>query len=222
MSNIIDFKQSKMIEAAKAIGIQPLPIKLFEDNYLYQFGRFLYYGEYEVHSIFYNLMHIPFQLSVSISFTGSDSRYLVSEAPRRLVVTKLLRLLNRFIDKKHPSHGLGRNVIRAAWVVEYGKDREASERHIHVLLHFHKNLPAVTYSQTLDHLKSFSSDQLRRIGIATLNAQSLAKGKAPCVSYFCKIERGREFKKLDYSKGFYPNVARKFLPKESLALDRVA
>lgn len=211
-----------MIEAAKAIGIQPLPIKLFEDNYLYQFGRFIYYGEDPVHSIFYNLMHIPFQLSVSIRFKEFEPRFLVSEAPRRLVVTKLLRMLNRFVDKKHPSHGLGRNVIRAAWVVEYGKDPQASDRHLHLLLHLHQDAPSVLHGEVLEQLKGFSSDQLRRIGIATLDTQSLAKGKAACVSYFCKIERGREFKKLDYSKSFYPIVASKFLPKEPLDLGRAA
>ena len=191
-------------------------------NYLYQFGCYNYYGEDQVHSIFYNLMHIPFQLSASITFTGLEPRYLVSEAPRRLVVTKLLRILNGFLAKKHPSLAIGRNMIRAAWVVEFGKDPKSRARHLHLLLHFHRDVPSVAYNQVLDELKSFSSDQLRNIGIATLDAQSLAKGKAKCVSYFCKIEKGREFKKLDYSKGFYRNVTRKFHPEAPLHLGRAA
>jgi hypothetical protein len=220
MNSIIDLKKSKMIEAAKAIGIQPLPIKLFEDNYLYQFGRFLYYGEDEIHSIFYNLIHIPFQLSVSITFTGLEPRYSVSEAPRRLVVTKLLRILNGFLAKKYPSLAIGRNMLRAAWVVEFGKDPQSSERHLHLLLHFHKDVPSVAYGQVLEELKRFSSYQLSKIGIATLDTQSLAKGKAKCVSYFCKIEKGREFKKLDFSKGFYPIVRSRFVPETPLELGR--
>ena len=222
MNDIIYFKKSKMIEVAKAVGIQPLPIKIFEDNYLYQFGRFNYYGENEVHSIFYNLMHIPFQLSVSLTFTGLEARYLVSEAPRRLVVTKLLRVLNCFLAKQYPSLTIGRNMIRAAWVVEYGKDPTSRERHLHCLIHFHKDVPSVAYRQVLDHLKTYSTEKMRKIGIATLDAQSLAKGKAKCVSYFCKIEKGREFKKFDYSKGFYPIVASKFLPEDPLDLGRAA
>jgi hypothetical protein len=167
-------------------------------------------------------MHIPFQLSVSLSFTGLEARYLVSEAPRRLVVTRLLRLLNRFLAQKHPCLAIGRNMIRAAWVVEYGKDPTSRARHLHCLIYFHKDVPLVAYGQVLDLLKTYTSNQLRKIGIATLDAQSLATGKARCVSYFCKIERGREFKKLDYSKGFYPIVASKFLPKDPLELGRAA
>ena len=211
-----------MIEAAKAIGIQPLPIQLFEDNYLYQFGRFVYFGENQVHPEFYNLMHIPFHLSVSITFNGLAQRFSVSEAPRRLVVTKLLRRLNRFLNDQNSNLEVGRNGIRAAMVVEYGNGPKSSERHSHLLLHFHRKIPFFVCGQVLSHLKSLSSEVLGEIGIATLDAQSLLRGKAKCVSYFCKIEEGREFKKVDYSKGFYSIVSRKFLPNAPLDLGRAA
>jgi hypothetical protein len=220
MNNIIYFPKSKMIEKAKEIGIQPLPIELFEDNYLYQFGHFVYYGEYQVHPEFYNLMHIPFQLSVSVTFAELTPRLSESESPRRLVVTKLLRRLNRFLAEKHPSLDVGSNGIRATMVIEHSNYPKSREKHAHLLLHFNRKIPDFACAQVLEHLKGISPDILHDIGIATLDAQSLIKGKAKCVSYFCKIEENHEFKKVDYSKGFFPIARRKFLPKKALTLGR--
>jgi transcription antitermination factor NusA-like protein len=50
----------------------------------------------------------------------------------------------------------------------------------------------------------------------------IAGQQAACVSYFCKIEQGREFKVVEYSPNFKEVVERIFAPEDVLYIKKAA
>jgi len=212
--------QMKMYQMAKHLGVMTEPIALFENKYLYRVKDHKYYDDYLVHSEFYNLMHIPFSLSVSINFLASLPKVSESEKPRRKVINGLLRYINSQVLGKRPFLGKppclssGRQVVRAAWVIEYGELNEDKkrERHAHILLHFHKDAPPPVSVEIMCHLNSLSRAQRECLDLSDMDVQMIAGQQGPCVSYFCKLQPHDDFKVVEYSPGFKKVVERKFVP----------
>lgn len=206
--------QMKMYQMAKHLGVMAEPIALFENKYLYRVKNYRYYNDCFVIPELYNLMAIPFSLSVSINFLTKLPKISESEKPRRKVINGLLRYINSQVLAKRPLLESGRRTVRAAWVIEYGdlKTGEEEERHAHILLHFHRATPSAVPVEIMCHLKSLDRAGCEQLGISDLDVQMIAGQQADCVWYFCKIERGREFKVVEYSPGFKKVVARKFVP----------
>ena len=205
--------EMKMYQMAKHLGVLAEPIIQFEDKYLYRVKDHKYYADYLVHSEFYNLMHIPFSLSVSINFLARLPRVSESEKPRRKVITGLWRYINSQVLGKRPWLESGRQTVRAAWVIEYGELNEDKERerHAHILLHFHKDTPSAVPVEVLCHLKSLSREDRECLGLSKMDVQMIAGQQGPCVSYFCKIQQDGEFKVVEYSPNFKKVVERKFV-----------
>ncbi len=216
--------QMKMYQMAKHLGVMAEPIALFENKYLYRVKDHKYYDDYLVHSEFYNLMHIPFSLSVSINFLARLPKVSESEKPRRKVINGLLRYINSQVLGKRPWLESGRRSVRAAWVVEYGKlnANGEEERHCHLLLHFHRAVPSPVPVEIMCHLKSLSRANMESFGLSKLDVQMIAGQQAPCVSYFCKIEQGREFKVVEYSPNFKEVVERIFTPEDVPSMKKAA
>jgi hypothetical protein len=216
--------QMKMYQMAKHLGVQAEPIIQFENKHLYRVKDYNYYDNYLVHSEFYNLMHIPFSLSVSINFLARLPRIAESEKPRRQVINGLLRYINSQVLAKRPWLESGRRTVRAAWVIEYGdlKPGEEEERHAHILLHFDRATPSPVPVEIMCHLKSFDRARCELLGMSDLDVQMIAGQQADCVRYFCKIERGREFKVVEYSPNFKKVVERLFAPSEEISMKKAA
>lgn len=222
--------QMKMYQKAKHLGVMVEPIALFENRYLYRVKDHNYYDDYLVHPEFYNLMHIPFSLSVSINFLARLPRVSESEKPRRKVINDLLRHINsQVLDKcpflvEPPYLASGRQVVRAAWAIELGalNEDQKRERHAHILLHFHKNAPSPVHEEIMTHLKSLSREERECLGLSKMDVQMIAGRQGPCVSYFCKIQRGYDFKVVEYSPNFKKVVERKFVPSGPLPMDKAA
>ena len=208
--------QMKMYQMAKHLGVMAEPVALFENKYLYRVKDYRYYNDCVVIPEFYNLMHIPFSLSVSINFLTKMPKVSESEKPRREVINGLLRYINFRVLDKHPCLKSGRRTVRAAWVIEYGnlKAAEEEERHAHILLHFDRATPSTVPEEVMCHLKSLDRTGCELLGMSDLDVQMIAEQQADCVSYFCKIERGREFKVVEHSPNFKEVVARLFAPQE--------
>ena len=206
----------KMYQMAKHLGVMAEPVALFENKYLYRVKDYRYYNDCVVIPEFYNLMHIPFSLSVSINFLTKMPKVSESEKPRREVINGLLRYINFRVLDKHPCLKSGRRTVRAAWVIEYGnlKAAEEEERHAHILLHFDRATPSTVPEEVMCHLKSLDRTGCELLGMSDLDVQMIAEQQADCVSYFCKIERGREFKVVEHSPNFKEVVARLFAPQE--------
>lgn len=216
--------QMKMYQMAKHLGVMAEPVALFENKYLYRVKDHRYYNDCVVIPEFYNLMHIPFSLSVSINFLTKLPRVSVSEKPRREVINGLLRYINSQVLAKRPWLESGRRTVRAAWVIEYGdlKTGEEEERHAHLLLHFDRATPSPVPVEIMCHLKSFDRARCELLGIYDLDVQMIAGQQAECVWYFCKIEKGREFKVVEYSPNFKKVVERLFTPSEEISLKKAA
>jgi hypothetical protein len=216
--------QMKMYQMAKHLGVLAEPIALFENKYLYRVKNYRYYDDNLVIPEFYNLMHIPFYLSLSINFLTKLPKVSESEKPRRKVINGLLRYINAQVLEKYPSLKSGRRTVRAAWVIEYGdlKTPEEEERHAHILLHFDKVTPCPVPVEIMRHLKSLDRKRCELLGISDLDVQMIAGQQAECVSYFCKIERGREFKVVEYSPNFKKVVERLFVPQEEISMKKAA
>ncbi len=208
------FACDKAKEIARNLNVPIRPIKQFENKYLYKVGNFNFYGEDLVHLEFFNLMHVPFALSASINFFLDSTCLAVSENGRRKVINRLLRHINFWIFGKRSWLESGRKTVRAAWVIEFGAKEK--ERHCHALLHFHGKTPSEVPAETHWHLTQLSAETLEGFGIRKdMTVQMLAFGQAKCVSYFCKVEKGREYKQFDYSPGFFPIIERKFSPENA-------
>jgi hypothetical protein len=212
-------KQSKMLQLAKHLQIPVIPVKYFTYDYLYNLQNDLFHNELRVHSEFYNLSHVPFQIAASLTFKSGEARWSESEVPRRELLGGFLTWLNGKILANHPTVPAGKSTVRAAWVVEHGKNRKVNakpERHCHMLLHIDRNAPPTVAEEVLADCASMRRTELNRLGIATLHTQELKteEAKTRCISYFCKFEGQREFKTVDYSKWFFPVVKRMFLPPE--------
>ena len=216
--------QMKMYQMAKHLGVLAEPIAQFENKYLYRVKNHKYYDDHLVHSEFYNLMHIPFSLSVSINFLTKLPRVSVSEKPRREVINGLLRYINSQVLGKRPWLESGRRSVRAAWVVEYGalNANGEEERHCHLLLHFHRDVPSPVPVEIMCHLKSLSRANREAFGLSKLDVQMIAGQQATCVWYFCKIEQGREFKVVEYSPNFKEVLMRKFVPSNPPDIKKAA
>jgi hypothetical protein len=169
-------------------------------------------------------MPIPFSLSVSINFLTRLAKVSESEKPRRKVINGLLRYINSQVLAKRPCLKSGRRTVRAAWVTEYGdlKHDEEEERHAHILLHFDRNTPSPVPAEVMCHLKSLNRAACESLGLADLDVQMIAGQQAECVSYFCKIEKGREFKVVEYSPNFKDVVKRLFAPSEEASMEKAA
>lgn len=212
-------KESKMLKLAKHLQIPVIPVKYFTYDYLYNLKSDLFHNEHRVHSEFYNLAHIPFQIAASMTFKYAAVRLSETESVRREVLGAFLKRLNDKIVHNHSTIMSGKNTVRAAWVIEYGKPLKINakpERHCHMLLHIHKDAPPAVVQEILADCASMRRTDLAKLGIATLHTQELktSEGKTRCISYFCKVEGQREFKTVDYSKWFLPIVKRLFLPVE--------
>jgi hypothetical protein len=212
-------KESKMLKLAKHLQIPVIPVKYFTYDYLYNLKSDLFHNEHRVHSEFYNLAHIPFQIAASITFKDAAVRLSETELLRREVLGAFLKRLNEKIAHNHPTIIGGKNTVRAAWVIEYGKPLKVNakpERHCHMLLHIHKDAPPSVAQEVLADCASTRRTDLAKLGIATLHTQELktSEAKTRCISYFCKFEGQREFKTVDYSKWFLRIVERLFLPAE--------
>jgi hypothetical protein len=216
--------QMKMYQMAKHLGAMAEPIALFENKYLYRVKNHRYYDDRLVIPEFYNLMHIPFSLSVSINFLARLPKVSESEKPRRQVINGLLRYINSQVLGKRPRLECGRNSVRAAWVIEYGnlKTDQEQERHAHILLHFHRDVPSPVPVEILCHLKSLSRAHCECLGLSEIDVQMIAGQQAACVSYFCKIEKGGDFKLVEYSPNFKGVVERLFAPPEEISLKKAA
>jgi hypothetical protein len=125
---------------------------------------------------------------------------------------------------KRPWLESGRRTVRAAWVIEYGdlKTAEEEERHAHILLHFDRATPCPVPVEIMCHLKSLDRAKCELLGISDLDVQMIAGQQAECVSYFCKIERGRDFKVVEYSPNFKKVVERLFAPSEEISMKKAA
>ena len=203
--------QKKMFQMAKHLSAQIEPIALFEGKTLYKVKNHLFYDDNVVIPEFYSLMSIPFSLSVSVEFSRKAVLVSESERPRRRVVNGLLRYLKAKIVKMQPDLKTEHSTVRAAWVIEFGRVREGNERHCHILLHFHRELPSGVVGETLCHLKSLGKKQLLDLGIRSLDVQMIAGKQSSCVSYFCKKENGENFKTIEYSSNFRPIIERLFV-----------
>jgi hypothetical protein len=214
--------QMKMYQMAKHLGVMAEPIALFENKHLYRVKNHKYYDDKLVIPEFYNLMHIPFSLSVSINFLAKMPKVSESEKPRREVINGLLRYINSRVLDKDPCLKSGRRTVRAAWVIEYGnlKAAEEEERHAHILLHFDRATPSTVPEEVMCHLKSLDRTRCELLGMSDLDVQMIAGQQAACVSYFCKIERGREFKVVEHSPNFKEVVARLFAPQEEISMKK--
>jgi len=109
-------------------------------------------------------------------------------------------------------------------VVEYGalNANDEEERHCHLLLHFHRDVPSPVPVEIMCHLKSLSRANRESFGLSKLDVQMIAGQQAACVSYFCKIEQGREFKVVEYSPNFKEVVERIFAPEDVLYIKKAA
>jgi len=213
---------SKMDEVAIALKEPIIPVKLFENYYLYKVGKYNYYKDNIVHPEFYNLMHVPWALCVSITFESDALKLSKSEKGRRRLIKHLLRMINSRIVGRRVWLESGYNTVRAAWVVEYDDTLLEDERHCHLLLHFHQECPPQEMFESYSFLSRMSGDDLTKLGIATMDVQAVLGKQAECVSYLCKMQWGREFKTFDYSQGFLPIIKRRFLPVETKKSARAA
>jgi len=212
-------KQSKMLQMAKHLQIPVIPVKYFTYDYLYNLKNDLFHNEQSVHSEFYNLSHIPFQIAASITFKDAAAKFSDTELRRRELLGAFLKRLNSKILENHPTTATGKKTIRAAWAVEYGKQLKIGtkpERHCHMLLHVVRDAPPSVVEEVVTDCATMRRTELAQFGIATLHTQELKteEAKTRCISYFCKFEGQREFKTVDYSKGWFPIVERLFLPSE--------
>ena len=210
--NITELAKQSMQEVASNLKTRVIPVKMFGNEYLYKVGKYNYYKNNVVHPEFYNLMHVPWALSASITFENEAVRCSKSERTRRKVINGLLQLVNARINRRAPLLESGRHTVRAAWVVEYAHNLLENERHAHILLHFHRATPIQEVFESYAALSRMTNKELSALGIATMDVQAILGQQADCVSYFCKIQWGREFKTFDYSPGFFPIVKRLFLP----------
>jgi hypothetical protein len=204
---------NNMSHVSKKLNLPITVIKQYDNKCLYKVGKYNYFGKDLVAPEFFGLMNVPFALSATVNFLKHSTRVSPTEKRRRRVMNNLLRHLNSWILRKHRWLESGMKTVRAAWVIEFGSTK--NERHAHALLHFHEKTPAAVIFETYCYLSKISGETLESLGVRKdINVQMIADAQADCVSYFCKIEKGREFKTFDYSMGFFPIIERLFLPPD--------
>lgn len=204
---------NNMSHVSKKLNLPVAVIKQYDNKCLYQVGEYNYFGKDLVVPEFFGLMNVPFALSATVNFLKQSTRVSPSEKKRRRVMNNLLRHINSWILGKRRWLESGMKTVRAAWVIEFGSTE--NERHAHALLHFHENTPAAVIFETYCYMSKLKIETLEGFGIRKdMNVQVIADNQADCISYFCKIEKGREFKTFDYSMGFFPIIERLFLPPD--------
>lgn len=194
--------ENKPLEIARRRKINVVPIKVSHRDYLYSVGNDVYFDNYRVHPEAFAILQIPFAFSVSIHFSGKRAKLSQSEIPRRKVVNKLIGYINDHILANRIGLEPVCREAKAVWAIEFGKDSTANERHCHILFHLHPKTPADLAPEICRHLSALRKTKRKRLGIQDLDAQVIAGNQNKCVSYFCKIERGRGFKAFEFSKGF--------------------
>ena len=173
-----------------------------------------YFGKYQVHPEMVYLMRIPFDFFVTVTFERDHLRKSESEIGRRKCVNDLLDHLNRRVLERHPSIVSGKKTVRAAWSVEYGDLDPNGSAHCHLLVYLDQRVAPLVRFEVLSDLKALLPADLSAWDVATLEAKSITGAQADSVSYVCKVEFGREFKLIEFSKGFRRVIKKLYLPKD--------
>lgn len=173
-----------------------------------------YFGGHHVHPEMLYLMRIPFDFFVTVTFEEEHVRKSKSERSRRKRVNRLLDFLNYRVLRRHPSIASGKKTIRAAWSVEYGDLDPEGSAHCHLLVHLDERVASIVRFEVLADLRALQPSDLSAFGLATLEAQPIVGPQAEAVSYVCKAEFGRGFKRIDLSKGFRRVIKKLYVPKD--------
>jgi hypothetical protein len=203
--------ENKPLEIAREKKINATPIKVSNSDFLYSVGNDVYFDNYLVHPEVFAFLRIPFAFLVSIHFSSESARLSESEIPRRKVVNRLIDHINsRVLAKRFALEPVCREA-RAVWNTEFGRDRNQTERHCHILFHLHPKTPADVAPEICRYLSSLSEKQLEWLGISDIDAQVIKGRPQKLVSYFCKKEPGRDFKNFEFSNRFRAIALKKFL-----------
>lgn len=173
-----------------------------------------YFGKYQVHPEMVYLMRIPFDFFVTVTFERGHLRKSESEIGRRKCVNDLLGYLNRRVLERHLTLVSGKKTVRAVWSVEYGDLDPNGLAHCHLLVYLDQRVAPLVRFEVLSDLKALLPAYLSAWDVATIEAESIAGAQADSVSYVCKVEFGREFKLIEFSKGFRRVIKKLYLPKD--------
>lgn len=109
--------------------------------------------------------------------------------------------LNASIVEKYPDIASASKSARFVRVEEFG---QSDEVHVHLLWHLDERAEHLA-AEVLDYLENLEPKSFR--GVKCFD-NKLIYDRLGIVSYVCKIEKGREFKKFGYSPRFRPDSCR--------------
>ena len=176
----------------------------------YRIGNDLFFDGERVHSDLPSLMSVPWSLHTSIRFNLPKYQSEHADTPKRLLLERLYKKLNKRIQLRYKNIKSGNDTARYIYSNEFGASDD--EVHLHLLTHLHHEVRDLVKDVVLDFFQGLNGRLPS--GVESIHTTDIYD-TAGIVSYICKVERDsvggdRLDKKLRFSKGFQKIIKRKF------------
>jgi hypothetical protein len=176
----------------------------------YRIGNDLFFDGERVNSDFPSLMSVPWSMHTSIRFNLPRYQSEHAETPKRELLERIYKRLNKRIQLRHRGIQSGNDSARYIYSNEFGASDD--EVHLHLLTHLHQEVGNLVKNLVLDFFQGLNGRLPS--GVESIHTTDVYD-TAGIVSYICKVERdslGRDRldKKLRFSKGFQKIIKRKF------------
>jgi hypothetical protein len=185
-------------------------LNTYEGRPFYRIGNNLFFDGERVHSDFPSLMSVPWSLHTSIRFNLPRYQSEHAETPKKELLERIYKRLNKRIQLRHKGLKSGNDTARYIYSNEFGASDD--EVHLHLLTHLHHEVRDLVKDEALDFFQGLNGRLPS--GVESIHTTDVYD-TAGIVSYICKVERdsvGRDRmdKKLRFSKGFQKIIKRKF------------
>ncbi len=166
----------------------------------------LFFRKYRVHPEFRNLVKTPLDIFTTIRDPFPEFHKLYNNKVREHYCAEIAKDLNLWIQERYQNIPSLSKTARFVRVDEYGSS--SNNVHVHLLWHIHEKAPRTVVEDIFEYLNRLEPHEHK--GVRCFDNQ-IIYDKLGIVSYICKIEDGREFKKFGYSPFFYKIYQRKIL-----------
>jgi len=162
-------------------------------------------GNHIVAPEFWPLVHVPWDMFVTLRFYDTSLSGSSSDKKRSNFTRSFTRRLNRRAFSRNPYSPAGKTAFKYVRVNESGIADEKT--HCHLLLHRDQRLSRNVSEEAFEYVQALSVDEFP--GLESKDIQ-LVGDQVPLVSYFCKLEHNRTHKDFDCLPNFRRIIRKRF------------